>query len=138
MENMNVEIYKYQSGASIAYPATTLSPALHLDNFELSLPDIYGDYIHYGDNGKFNDRGYNVHHIETLKIAERYVRGLIEHHGITYVFSARMETQNIGVLSYKKLVEAAIEHIDDLQISNALAGEEIKPALQDVVKEETV
>ena len=124
-----LKVVQYEKGDKITYPEGVLDTGLHEENYGLSLPDIYGDYIHYSNNGKFSDRGFNVHHVESLETSERFVRGLIEYHGITYVFSGRMRTQSVGALSYAALVEAAIAEIENLQ-----AGKEIEKQDDDYVR----
>ncbi len=111
-------VREYYNSEKIEYPVDTLDSDMHVEPSELSLPDMHGDCILFRDNGKFRDRGYDVHHVESMPVAEFLVRGLIEyndrkdHVRKKYVFTARMKGMNVGKLDYDKLVEAAIEQLE--------------------------
>ncbi len=110
-------VREYRIGGKIEYPADLLPESMHVEPIELSLPDIHGDVIFFRDNGKFRDRGYDVHHVQSMAVPEFLVRGLIEHSEYhhakkTYVFTARIQGLNVGKLDYDKLVEAAIEQLE--------------------------
>ncbi len=110
-------VKEYKKGDWIDYPQELLPTDMHVEPMELSLPDVYGDCILFRDNGKYRDKGYDVHHVQSMAVTEFFVRGLIEHTGRdqigrTYVFTARMKGMNVGKLDYDKLVEAAIEQLE--------------------------
>jgi hypothetical protein len=116
MENIII-VREYEKFDKIDYPQELLSDDMHVEPIELSLPHVHGDCILFRDNGKFRDRGYDVHHVQSMAVAEFYVRGIIEHTGKDhvprkYVFTARMQGLNVGKLDYDKLVEAAIEQLE--------------------------
>lgn len=114
----DIIVKEYDKGEWIGYPQDTLPADMHVEPMELSLPDMHGDCILFRDNGRFRDRGYDVHHVESMPVAEFYVRGLIEHNHPKdhvrkiYVFTARMKGLNVGKLDYDKLVDAAIEQLE--------------------------
>ncbi len=111
-------VREYDKGDKIEYPQDILPEDMHIEPMELSLPDINGDCILFRDNGVFRDRGYDVHHVQSMATTEFLVRGLIEHNDPTdhvrktYVFTARIQGLNVGKLDYNKLVEAAIEQLE--------------------------
>lgn len=115
---MTIIVKEYEKGNKIEYPLDLLPEEMHIQPFNLSLPDEFGDCILFRDNGKFRDRGYDVHHVQSMVVPEFLVRGLIEHNDPkdhvrkTYVFTARIRGLNIGKLDYDKLVEAAIEQLE--------------------------
>ncbi len=110
-------VREYKKGDMIDYPSDLLPEDMHIEPMELSLPDQHGDCILFRDNGKFRDRGYDVHHVQSMAVTEFLVRGLIEHNDPdkvrrTYVFTARMQGLNVGKLDYDKLVQSAIEQLE--------------------------
>ncbi len=109
---MTIIVREYTQYDKVEYPPETLPEDFHVEPMELSLPNIHGDCILFRDNGYWHDKGYDVHHVQSLPVTEHYVRGLIEHDGQMYVFTARMKTQNVGLLDWNKLVEEAIEQLD--------------------------
>lgn len=115
---MNIILVReYKNCDKIEYPTDLLPESMHVEPMELSLPDIHGDCILFRDNGKFRERGYDVHHVQSMAVTEFLVRGLIEHSDKagqrkTYVFTARIQGLNVGKLDYDKLVEAAIEQLE--------------------------
>ncbi len=115
---MSIIVKEYNKGDKIEYPQDLLPEDMHIEPWNLSLPDEYGDCILFRDCGKFKDRGYDVHHVQSMVVPEFLVRGLIEHNDSSdhvrkiYVFTAKIRGLNIGKLDYDKLVEAAIEQLE--------------------------
>lgn len=105
-------VREYEKYDMIVYPQDTLPEDFHVEPMELSLPNQHGDCILFRDNGYLRDKGYDVHHVQSLPVPEHYVRGLIEHEGKTYVFTGRMKTLNVGLLDWYRLTEAAIEQLE--------------------------